>query len=98
MLALLTSDEFLDRETDVAGDLPQQGWGDVAAGVQRDRSAAPVRVPKLRVRAALPDLHEAAALQQSQHLARLQDGRLAPHEARCRLGHEDGLHADELRL
>jgi hypothetical protein len=43
-------DEFLGRDLDVAGNLPQQDRGNVTTLVKRNRRAAAVRMPELLVR------------------------------------------------
>jgi hypothetical protein len=65
---------FFDREADVLRDLTKKNRGDVSAGVEGHGRAPPVSVPVLLVRPALPRFGEAEFFQDSDDLARLQDG------------------------
>jgi hypothetical protein len=55
------SNEFFGAQSDVAGDHPDQRWGDVAPGVVGDGCRTTVVMPELLVRATLPDFDEAQA-------------------------------------
>lgn len=68
------AEEFLDGETDVAGDLPEQSRRDVAPRVEGNGRAPTVGMPVLPMGAALPDLFEAETHQQPFDLAGLEDG------------------------
>ena len=54
MISSIPSQQFLDGQVDVPGNLPQQRRRNVAAFVERHRGPAPVGVAVLDVRAALP--------------------------------------------
>ncbi len=71
--AITAGKQLVDRETDVAGDLPQQGRRDVAASVERNGGHAAVGMAELLVGAALADLGEAETLEQRDDLAGPQD-------------------------
>jgi len=70
---LLATEEFLDREADVASDLPQEGWGDISTCVERNCRAATVAMPVLFVGTALPNFDESKPLKEHHDLPRLQD-------------------------
>jgi hypothetical protein len=91
-LLATSSEEFLNGQPNISGDLPQQGGGDISSLVNRDRGDSPIWMLELLVRAPLPNLSEPESLKHGDDLARLEDGRL--HGSR----HGDGLYADELRL
>jgi hypothetical protein len=76
-----TGEQFVDREADVAGDLPQQRRGDVAPGMEGNGRHTAVRVAELLVRAPLPDFGEAMSLEQRDDLPRLQDWRFRHGQA-----------------
>lgn len=61
-------------QTDVARNLPEQRWGDVAAGVKRDCCFAPIGMTVLSVGAALSDFLEAEREKESGGLSGLEDG------------------------
>jgi hypothetical protein len=68
------SEEFVDGEADVAGDLPEQRRRYVSTGVKRHCCTPAVSMSELLVGAALTGLDEAAPFEQRDDLARLQDG------------------------
>jgi len=65
--------ELLDRETDVSRDLPKKRGRNIATRVKRDRRTTAIWMAILPVRASLPDLHKAQALQQGRDFEGLED-------------------------
>jgi hypothetical protein len=57
------TDELVGREPNVLGDQANEGGGDLSSAMHRDRGGSAVRVAKLLVRPALPDLAEAEGFQ-----------------------------------
>ena len=68
-------EKLLGRQADVARDLPKKERRDVPSAVKRDRRLPAVGVPKLTMRAALPDDDETEALEEPFDLPRLQHGK-----------------------
>ena len=66
-------EELLDGKSDVGRDLSEQRRGNVTASVERDCCAAPVCMPALAMRPALPKLCESEPLKDGHNLPRLQD-------------------------
>jgi hypothetical protein len=66
--------EVLRAEADVSRNDPNEGRSHVASAVIRYRCRAPIRVPKLLMRTALPDLDEAEAGQDRDDDSRTQRG------------------------
>jgi len=62
-------EQLFDREPDVSSDLAKQRWRDVPTGMERNRSATPVGMSVLLVRAAMTDFNEAQPFKQSSDLA-----------------------------
>jgi len=73
--ALLSANEFFDRETNVTCDLPQERWRDIAARVEGDSGSTSVRMAELLVRPALADFRETVAQQECNHFAGFENGR-----------------------
>jgi hypothetical protein len=90
LLAHVARQEVLNRHADVLGDLAQQRRRNVATLMKRHCCSAPIGMPKLSVRAALPNLDEPQRCKKCNDLARLEDGHCA-HDSR----HFDGLRSDE---
>jgi hypothetical protein len=67
------SQELLHRAAHVSDDLAEQVGGYVPTAMKRNRRSSPIRVPKLFVGAALTNLLEAKAAEDSHHLPRTQD-------------------------
>ncbi len=65
--------EFLDAQTDIAGYLPQQRWGDVASFVERHRRSASVGMAELLVGTALSDFNKSESGKDGHDLARLEN-------------------------
>jgi hypothetical protein len=70
---LLTLEKLLQREADVARDLPQKRRRDVAPCMKWDRRSATIGVTVLPVRSALSNLSESELHEDRGDLARLQD-------------------------
>jgi hypothetical protein len=75
--------ELIRGEADVFDYLPQEGWRDVSAGVERNGGLATVGVSELFMGPPLADLLEAQGVEDCRHLPRLEDGE-ACHEVRLR--------------
>ena len=86
------SQELLHSQSDVGGDLTQQGWRDVPSLVNWDGRATPIWMLELLVRTSLTGLLESEPLKQGDDFAGLEDRRL--HGS----GDGNGLYADELRI
>jgi len=86
--ALTVLEQIIDAQTDVPGDLAQQGRREVAASVKRHRGRATIGVAKLLVRTALPHFVKTGHQQNGNDLARLEN-RDARHS-----GHDHGLRTD----
>ena len=69
--SLPTFEEFLGRHADVFDDLAKENGRDIPGGVERYGGDPAVGVPKLLVRSALPNLHEAECLEDTDNLPRL---------------------------
>jgi len=74
-LSTIRCEKLLGRQADVARDLPKKERRDVPPAVKRDRCLSAVGVPKLTMRAALPDDDETEALEEPFDLPRLQHGK-----------------------
>lgn len=74
MRLALGCQKVVDRNVDIAADLTQQNWRDVATSVHWDRGGAPVWMTKLFVRPALSYFQEAQSLEARDDLARLENG------------------------
>jgi hypothetical protein len=86
-------DEFLGRDLDVAGNLPQQDRGNVTALMKRNRRAAAVRVTELLVRPFLSNLSKAERNESRHDFRRLENRQLAFRHC---LAHLNRLGSDEL--
>lgn len=74
--------EVTDIDLDVATDLSEETWGNIAALMHRHGGHTPIGVAELFVRASLPDFNEAQPYKPSYDFPRLEDGNRA---------HTDGL-------
>jgi hypothetical protein len=90
--ALPSSDKILGGHSDIAGDLPEEGRGNIAAAVIWDGCGTAIRVAELHVRSALTDASEAVPCQQGDHLSGLEHWKFGHLFNRHQLG------ADELSL
>jgi hypothetical protein len=75
---LTSSEELLQRESDVPGHLSQQRGGGVATDVKGDRGSAAIGVSVLAVGAPLPDLDAPVRFEQRGDFAGLENGN-RPH-------------------
>jgi hypothetical protein len=73
--------QLLHCQADIARDLAEQCWGNIAATVTWHRRAAAVRVPVLPMRPALTGLSEAESFKQRRYLAGLENWQRARHYA-----------------
>lgn len=89
MNSTLRIQQLSQSQSDVFGDLPKQGRGDVAALVEGDCGATAVGVAKLLVRALLADFDETVLPEELDDLGRGEDRDVAhglsrPSRAGCR--------------
>jgi len=76
-----TAKQLLHRHADIARDLPQQRWRNVATTMEGHSRPAPIGVPVLAMRPTLPDFDETQPLKQRDPLAWLEDWKRARHYA-----------------
>jgi hypothetical protein len=88
------TDQLLNGQTDILGDLPQERRCYVAALVQRDRRPPAVRVAQLDMRSLSPDFNKSERLQPPTDFQRLQNRERA-HRS---ITHRDALRSHELGL
>ena len=86
-------EQFRHREAYILGDLPQENWRDVAAGMERESGRATSAVAKLLVRTALPHLNKTRPSQDRCYFGGLENRNIA-HDS----GHGDVLHPDKFRF
>jgi len=65
------ADQFFGCHANIAGNLPQENWRNVPAGVIWDGGSTPVGMAILQVRASLPHHREAQSFEDTAHLSRL---------------------------
>ncbi len=71
-------DEVANIQPDVVSDFPEEGRRDIPSLMKGNRGDAAIRMLKLLVRAALPDLDEPKALENGNDLSRFEN-RQVPH-------------------
>jgi hypothetical protein len=72
--ALTVPEKFFNRQPDVARNLPQQRWGNVATFMHGNGRSASVGVTILNVRTALANGIKTQAFKQPAYFDRLEDG------------------------
>jgi hypothetical protein len=73
MPGLLPSEEFLDGQADVTGDLSQKRRRNVMPGVERNGCSASIGMAILAMRTALADFGEPQAFKQGRDLTRVEN-------------------------
>jgi hypothetical protein len=76
-----TTKQLLDRQADIARDLAEERWRNVAATMEGYGSAAAVRMTVLTVRPALTGFDETQPFKQRRYLAWLENWQRARHYA-----------------
>lgn len=79
--ATTTTKELLHCQADIARDLTEQCWRNVAAPVEGHGRAATIRVSVLAMRPALTSFDEAQSFKQRHYFAWLEDWQRARHYA-----------------